>query len=139
MVLVLWDDQPEPYYVALTSRHGDRLVLRVGDKTVTATPRSLREVWHGQYVLLWQTPPNYHGSIRTGDSNETVGWLRDQLSSLVGTSLDNARPNVFDVDLEAAVLEFQAAEGLLTDGIVGPATWIRVADRLNLPAPNLDG
>ena len=49
------------------------------------------------------------------------------------------RDYVFDVDLEAAVLEFQAAEGLLTDGIVGPATWIRVADRLNLPAPNLDG
>lgn len=139
VVLELWDSQAGPYYAALTRRHGDDLILHVGDDTLTITPRALRDVWYGQYVLLWQTPPDYHGNIANGDTHPSVGWLRERLSGLVSTPLESLSPNDFDSDLESAVREFQHAEGLLTDGIVGPATWIRVADRLNLPAPNLDG
>jgi general secretion pathway protein A len=142
VVLELWDNQAGPYYAALTGTHDENLILQVGDETVTATPRALRDVWYGQYVLLWQTPPDYHGNIRPGDTHPTVGWLRDQLSELVSTPLETGQvpgAEFFGPDLEGAVREFQNAEGLLTDGIVGPATWIRVANRLNLPAPNLDG
>jgi peptidoglycan hydrolase-like protein with peptidoglycan-binding domain len=35
------------------------------------------------------------------------------------------------------VLAFQRREGLLADGIVGPMTWIRVGNLLDLPAPKL--
>ena len=139
VILELWDTQAGPYYAALIGLQGDNLTLQLGDEIVTSTPRALREVWYGQYVLLWQTPPDYHGNVRPGDTHPTVGWLRDQLSGLVSTPVDGGSPNHFDADLEAAVREFQDTEGLLTDGIVGPATWIRVANRLNLPAPNLDG
>jgi general secretion pathway protein A len=151
VVLELWDNQAGPYYAALIGSQGADLTLQVGDETLTSTPRALREVWYGQYVLLWQTPPGYHGNIRAGDTHRTVGWLRSQLSQLVSTpvqhSTENSKdpsaagwsPDFFDAALDTAVREFQNAEGLLTDGIVGPATWIRVADRLNLPAPNLDG
>ncbi len=138
VVLELWDSQAGPYYGALIARHGDKVVLHVGDAELTTTPRALRDVWYGQYVLLWQTPPGYRGNLKSGDTHPTVGWLRDQLEGLVHMPLHSANPNFFDPDLEAAVLEFQDAEGLLPDGIVGPATWIRVAERLNLPAPNLD-
>jgi general secretion pathway protein A len=139
VVLELWDNQPGPFYAGLTRRQGDTLILQVGDESVTVTPRALREVWYGQYVLLWQTPPSYHGNIKAGDTHPTVGWLRDQLSGLVQQPLQTPNPEYFDADLESAVREFQDTEGLLTDGIVGPATWIRVAARLNLPAPSLDG
>jgi general secretion pathway protein A len=142
VVLELWDNQAGPYYAALIGTRDENLILQVGDETVTATPRALRDVWYGQYVLLWQTPPDYRGNIRPGDTHPTVGWLRDQLSELVSTPLESGPvpgAEFFGPDLESAVREFQNAEGLLTDGIVGPATWIRVANRLNLPAPHLDG
>ncbi|MCZ6711470.1 MAG: AAA family ATPase [Gammaproteobacteria bacterium] len=139
VVLELWDSQARPYYAALIDRHGDRLSLRLGDESLIVTPRMLREVWSGRYVLLWQTPPHYHGNIAAGDSHPTVGWLREQLSGLVSMPLKSSSPNDFDSNLDSAVREFQNTEGLLTDGIVGPQTWIRVADRLKLPAPILDG
>ncbi len=128
-----------PHRDAFSYAEPEGVTLQVGDDTVTATPRALRDVWYGQYVILWQTPPDYHGNIKSGDTHPTVGWLRVQLSGLTGVSLDSSEPDHFDRNLETAVREFQNAEGLLTDGIVGPATWIRVANRLNLPAPNLDG
>ncbi|MFP6815949.1 MAG: AAA family ATPase [Pseudomonadales bacterium] len=139
VVLELWDSQAGPYYAALIDLRGDRLTLHLGDESHAATPQMLRNLWSGQYVVLWQTPPDYHGNIANGDSHPTVGWLREQLSDLVSTPLKSMTPNDFDSSLDSAVREFQNAEGLLTDGIVGPATWIRVADRLNLPAPVLDG
>ncbi len=89
--------------------------------------------------MLWQTPPGYYGSLRAGQSHRTVAWLRQQLSSLVNRSLDSPIPDLFDENLHEAVLEFQAAEGLTTDGIVGPATWIKLANRLQLPQPSLAG
>ena len=88
-------------------------------------------------MVLWQTPPGYYGSLRSGQQHETVGWLRLQLGSLVDRSLTTPTPNLFDENLKQAVLEFQTAEGLTADGIVGPATWIRLATRLNLPQPSL--
>ena len=46
---------------------------------------------------------------------------------------------LFLLFVQVAYVVPSQAEGLLTDGIVGPATWIRLADRLNLPQPSLAG
>lgn len=136
VVLELWDDQPSPYYVALTQLGEATLTLHIGEATITATPRDLRDLWYGAYVVLWQTPPGYYGSLRQGDHHQTVSWLRQQLAVL-GTPSTADDAQFFGPRLHAAVVEFQLAEGLLTDGIVGPATWIRLAERLALPAPKL--
>jgi len=139
VVLELWDGQPAPFHAALLAMDEGRILLGIGDETVQITQRALRDQWAGSYVVLWQTPPGYYGSLRAGQQHETVGWLRLQLASLVDRSLASPTPNLFDENLQRAVLEFQTAEGLTTDGIVGPATWIRLATRLNLPQPSLAG
>ena len=82
VVLELWDDQASPYYAGLTQLNEDALQLHIGDSVITATPRDLRDLWYGAYVLLWQTPPGYHGSLRQGDSHQTVSWLRQQFAAL---------------------------------------------------------
>ena len=53
-----------------------------------------------------------------------------------GSVVGEAQP-YFSAELRNAVMEFQRTEGLLADGVVGPMTWIRLSDRLNLPAPKL--
>ena len=138
VVLELWDSEGAPYFAAVTQMREDELTLHLGDTVLTVTPKALRDVWFGQYVVLWQTPPKYRGSISRGNTHSTVNWLRVQLGELVSDDLSSGQPEYFDPVLDAAVRNFQNSEGLLTDGIVGPATWIRLAARLDLPAPKLD-
>ena len=61
--------------------------------------RALRDVWAGAYVVLWQTPPGYRGSLRRGDTHETVGWLRQQLATVTTTPVAATAPNRFDSEL----------------------------------------
>lgn len=139
VILELWDGRPLPFHAALLGMEEGRILLGIGDEIVRTTQRALKDQWAGGFVVLWQTPPGYYGSLRAGQRHETVGWLRQQLSSLIDRSLASPTPDLFDENLRQAVLEFQAAEGLTTDGIVGPATWIRLATRLHLPQPSLTG
>jgi general secretion pathway protein A len=139
VVLELWDGQAAPYHAALIGLKEDQVILQVADRMVETSRQALRDQWSGFYVVLWQTPPGYYGSIREGQNHETVGWLRQQLAALTDRSVSSSTPNQFDQGLQDAVIEFQAEEGLLTDGVVGPATWIRLAARLELPQPSLAG
>jgi len=138
VVLELWDDQAAPYHAALIHMRNDELTLGVGGRQLRVTQHELRDAWFGAYVVLWQTPPGYRGSIRQGDTHETVGWLRQQLDGVTDQSLNSSRPNYFDAILHDAVVAFQRSEGLIIDGVVGPATWIRLSTRLRLPAPRLN-
>lgn len=138
VVLELWDSEGAPYFAAVTHMRDGQLTLHLGDTVLTVKPQALRDVWFGQYVVLWQTPPQYRGSISRGNTHPTVNWLRVQLGALISDDLSSGQPEYFDPVLDAAVRNFQDSEGLLTDGIVGPATWIRLAARLDLPAPKLD-
>ena len=137
VIIELWDTQEAPYYAALLGYDGELYRLRVGEQDISVTPRDLRDAWFGTYVLIWQTPPGYSGSLRQGDDHPTVAWLRERLVELDYPATTTAANTYFDDTLVAAVTAFQNAEGLLADGVVGPLTWIRLGDRLNLPAPTL--
>ncbi len=138
VIIELWDnEQAGPYYGALLSFDGTYYDLRIGERTERITPRDLRDSWFGAYVMLWQTPPDYNGSLREGDNHPSVRWLHERLQELVPNANLGAPSSSFGPDLRDAVVEFQMTEGLLADGIVGPLTWIRLSDRLDLPAPKL--
>lgn len=136
VVLELWDDDSAPYYGTISQREGDRYTLVVGNDTVEIRPRDLRNAWFGVYILLWQTPPSYRGSLKQGDQHTTVTWLREKLN-LLHPELTLGSSERFDEELLDVVRRFQEQEELVADGIVGPLTWIRLADRLELPAPKL--
>ena len=137
VVLELWDEQSTPYYAALIKSDGGRYQIQIGDRTVNTTPRDLRDHWFGTYVVLWQTPPDYNGNLQQGDNHSTIRWLYERLSELRPDAQLGRPQTVFDAALSEAIIDFQQEEGLLADGIVGPLTWIRLGDRLNLPAPKL--
>ncbi len=139
VVLELWGDGTGPFHGAVLRLKGNHVTLQVGDERIETTRAAIGRVWQGDYMLLWQTPPDYHGSLASGDVHATVGWLRSQLSGLVDQSIASSRPNFFDADLDAAVREFQDAQGLQVDGVVGPMTWIHLTRQLQLPGPVLDG
>ncbi|MEM7080818.1 MAG: AAA family ATPase [Pseudomonadota bacterium] len=137
VVLELWDDSPAPYYAALIGAQEAYYELELDGRVQLVSPRDLRDSWLGAYVILWQTPPDYSGSLREGDRHPTVNWLRDKLYQLYPGSAGPAQGDVFGSALADLVIRFQSDEGLIADGVVGPATWIRLSDRLDLPAPKL--
>jgi hypothetical protein len=71
-------------------------------------------------VASSEPPPEQMGSVRKGATGDLVVWIQEHLVSA-------GDPSVIDGDFgkhtNRAVEEFQAAHGLLTDGIVGPETW----------------
>ena len=137
-MLELWDDEPTPYYAALLHAHNNRYTLSLAGNELEVGSTDLRDNWFGAYVILWQTPPNYFGSLRQGDTHQTVGWLHAKLTEINPDNQLGDPINEFTSTLRDAVIEFQQIEGLMADGIVGPLTWIRLSERLNLPAPKLE-
>jgi len=138
VILELWDEQPAPYHGALLAMADGVLTLSVGGEKFRIAQRDLRDAWYGAYVILWQTPPGYIGSIRQGETHATVAWLRQQLAGLTSVDVTSNQPEFFDEALYEAVVEFQRDQGLIIDGVVGPATWIRLSSQLNLPSPGLE-
>ena len=139
VILELWDVQEKPYYAAVVGATDTRFILALGGANVEVAPRDLRDIWFGSYRTLWSTPPNYSGNLRNGDRHASVVHLRQQLARLPELALQASNSDLFDSQLEQAVLRFQNQEGLLADGIVGPATWIRLYHRLGQPGPSLRG
>jgi N-acetylmuramoyl-L-alanine amidase len=63
--------------------------------------------------------------LRRGDSGPGVAEIRSTLRrfGLLAGAATGAREDQFDADVEQAVRAFQQQRGLITDGIVGPATY----------------
>ncbi|SDX32349.1 N-acetylmuramoyl-L-alanine amidase [Amycolatopsis xylanica] len=59
--------------------------------------------------------------LRRGDAGPDVAEIRSVLVGL--TLLPPANSDVFDVPVEQAIRAFQQRRGLITDGVVGPATY----------------
>ncbi|MBK8457539.1 MAG: peptidoglycan-binding protein [Phyllobacteriaceae bacterium] len=59
----------------------------------------------------------------TGDRGEKVAVLQRRLNAL-GESLEV--DGIFGTGTRAAVVAFQAANGLKADGVVGPKTWAKL-------------
>lgn len=87
--------------------------------------RTVSEILAGTAAIRPQIPaeeaaprpgnPVARRTLRRGDSGELVSLLRVRL----GLPADS----IFDASMEALVRDFQRAESLVPDGIVGPITW----------------
>lgn len=66
--------------------------------------------------------------LKKGDNNENVRLMQEKLG--ISPAVTNFGPKT-----EAAVKEWQAKNGLVADGIVGPATWAKIMGETSTPAP----
>ena len=63
------------------------------------------------------------GTVQLGSTGDNVKRLQRVMARSMITSPFGPITGVFDAGLDTAVRSFQAAEGLVVDGIVGPVTW----------------
>ena len=135
-VLVMRDDHG-PFQAALTALDDNSATFVIGAETATVALGALAAQWAGQYTLFWRLPQDARETIRAGERGPAVQWLIGQLALARGQVADTSKAPVFDDAVQGQVKEFQLAQGLIPDGMVGPQTVVRLAGVGDRSAPEL--
>jgi len=137
VILKLYDDFKQPQYAALLALDTSTAVIQFGDKTQTVSLEQLEFYWQGEFSLLWKMPDDYQGLIQPWSTSKAVLWLSEAMNEIEGNT-QNMPSNVYDRALIERVKQFQARQGLNSDGVVGLKTIIRINQVLGLIAPVLE-
>ena len=122
------------FYAVLQSiDKSDRLQLAAADKTIEIGADKLDNVWTGEYTLLWRRPQNYRDTIYPGDTDQTVGWLSEQLASLPDYGPPVKESLSYDYNLESRIRLLQKRCGIFVDGLVGKETLIKINTLVGAP------
>jgi general secretion pathway protein A len=127
------------YYATLLSLNEDTASFAVEDETRSVDIKEIARKWSGEYVLLWRGPPGHNGKLKPGNRGPAVAWLDQKLSRIQGRKPSPEKRPLYDEKLENRVKEFQAAAGLVPDGIAGIRTVICVTDAARDSGPVLRG
>lgn len=136
-VLRLFDDKGREYFVFLQEMKGQGAVLVVGKEPRSAETTEIEKRWKGDYLLLWRVPKHYSGEIYPGNKGPIVEWLDKQITRLAGVQQNPNPGDIYHDELVRQVRKFQSSEGLETDGIVGPQTFITILNKTESNEPLL--
>lgn len=121
----------------LVRQEGERILVRGGNQGNAVT-----DAWYPIARLLGvrrysaELAQLARPTLREGMRGAAVRDLQDELRRL--GHFAGRTDGIFGPRTLAAVLAFQAQEGVATDGIVGPVTWRRMADAEPMPERDID-
>jgi general secretion pathway protein A len=133
-VMHLSDAQGD-YYATLTRLDDLSATLSVGGGSRSVPLDVLAAHWSGHYTVLWRLPPEARDGLKGGARGPGVDWLNRQLAR--GREEGLAADAVFDEGLVRRVKQFQLAQGLIPDGIIGPQTLMHLTTLSDESAPKL--
>ena len=125
-----------PSYALLTALTEGSATLRAGGTEQTVTLAALAARWQGDFSTLWRSPAGYSGRTAEGQGGPVVEWVAARLAAANGTGPLAGRP-VLDASLRARVRTFQLAQGLPTDGLLGPLTFMQLNRTAGVDEPRL--
>jgi general secretion pathway protein A len=82
----------------------------------------LRQLWFGEYLLLWRPQTAGVRSFFPGMRDPDVLWLRESLASIQREPLEPMASDVYDDALAERVRAYQKDRNLPVDGLAGQAT-----------------
>jgi type II secretory pathway predicted ATPase ExeA len=112
--------------VVLSAVEGDQVTLLAGSERIVGDIATVRSLWSGEYLMLWQPPPFYGGLLALGARGQEVAWLKSRLAEADGEPQIEGQDAVFDAGLQEKVKAFQQSRGLEPDGMVGVRTLIHL-------------
>jgi general secretion pathway protein A len=135
-LLTLHDHAGRTYHALLTGLSDSSAALAAGNVTQTVSLLVLARYFDGEFTTLWRAPWLYRGHLESGDKGPEVDWVAAQLAKLNG---DKAPGNnqVFDENMAQRVREFQSAQGLKADSMVGPLTFMHLNRVAGVDEPRL--
>ena len=112
------------YSATLTALDHQAATLIIGEAPQRVALNELADSWLGQFVVIWNVPPNFKEHMSLNQRGLTVTWLRHAMEAADGIR-DNGS-DVFDANLARRIRAFQLTDGIKPDGLVGPLTVIRL-------------
>ncbi|HEV2610654.1 MAG TPA: AAA family ATPase [Noviherbaspirillum sp.] len=135
-VLTLNDSKGTPYYAILTGLTDSAATLKYGDRTQSISLVVLSRYFTGNFATFWRAPGNQRTVIKPGDQGEDIDRVAAQLAKLSGEPAPAPNQPV-DENMSRRIREFQAAQGLRVDGVIGPVTFMHLSRAAGLNEPRL--
>jgi len=120
-------------WALLTAMTSDTATLQVGNQRWLMPLTALADIWRGEYTTLWRLPPGQQGRLGNGNSGPAGVWATQQLERLQ----ERGNLPTSAISFDQKVRAFQQANGLETDGIAGPMTFMLVNLAAGVAEPRL--
>ncbi|MDH3588319.1 MAG: AAA family ATPase [Gammaproteobacteria bacterium] len=112
----------ETHQVVIAGIGNDTAQFLLGNNSYAVPTEQVRELWFGEYLLVWRPNPIANSLMVPGIRSDGVRWLRQQLEALQGGPTNNS--NYYDQTLAERVRQFQRQSRLAVDGMAGVHTLI---------------
>jgi general secretion pathway protein A len=132
-VLGLFDEAGRPFYVILLGLDSQTATLRQGGSTQQISLLNLSKQWRGEFATLWRAPAELSGKSL---SPAMLSWLDEQLAKAFAEP-PSPGAHKYDALMRARVAAFQRAQGLESDGQVGPITLMQLMRAAGSVEPRL--
>ena len=116
----------------LTGLGQDAALLQFGDRVARVALADLAQVWRGEFVTLWRTPPGYRGRLSSSDRGPAADWLAQRLGVAADADADRR-----EAQLRSRLYAFQLAQGVKPDGVAGATTLMLLNRATGVAEPQL--
>ena len=136
-VVTLTDDRGESYQAALIGVDEHTAYFTAAGENLQIGLDDVRSRIQGEFFILWPVPAGYRGDLHKGQQGPKVAWLEFLLARARGEAAQPVPTARYGDSVVQAVKEYQEANGLKPDGIIGPATLNRLMTVAKPDAPVL--
>lgn len=138
-VLKLFNNEGTNYFVTLVALDDDTATISFGNEERTILIKDIESQLLGNYTLLWRPPADFKDPFQSGYEGPEVIWLRNNMAIINQHPSKETESAIYDSGLMQEVKNFQIAEGLMPDGIIGPRTLIHINTAVDISVPTLSG
>jgi len=124
VLLQLTSPEGNKYFATLIGLDSETATLMTTGVKQRVSLHELANSWFGQFVVIWNAPPQYVKRMSLNYRGPFVTWLRHALEPADGVRSNGS--DLFDSELSARIRAFQITQGIEPDGQVGPLTIIRL-------------
>lgn len=135
-LLALHDARRGSYWAILLALDEQQARLRIDGQERVWALSELNSRFDGEFTTLWSMPRRFRDEVIDGDRGVDVDWIGTQIARF--DHLPRPRENaIFDQEMSRRVRQFQQAQKLKMDGLVGPKTYMRLNRLAGIVEPEL--
>ena len=135
-IVAVRDDTGAQRHVMLVTLGNAGAGLQIGDQVRVVSLVALARRMPGRFLTLWRAPADFRNFLKPGDRGADVDWVVARLS-VINAYEPPGPGRQYDAALAKEVRTFQTAQGLPSDGVVGPKTYMALNGATGVPEPQL--